>query len=338
MTALQCCRFHFPDFYAMGNLRRVAATLIATFTLSSCSVPPVMIPGNATCEDLLFLYYQQREEWKQAAGSVVYASSAREQLNRIEAAITAKGCLMPADPASGNASPSVPTSLLDEAVSALHAAAPEEFTRLAVSLEALETVAPIQSEAYNAAGLALFIAAPVEFVIHNAAWKTLYDAAPQEFRAISTEQKALWATIAPEQYAESTALGKALQNAALEEFTAYNSAWHALRNSAPSEFSASANAQKRLYAAAPVEIVGVDEASFELYATAADEFTVFEYAALHAGTIEALREAAPLEFSAYMSARSGTPANDRAFEALAAAAPNEFVALMTAFNVIETFE
>lgn len=326
----------------MNNLRHGVATLIATFTLSSCSVPPVMIPANATCEDLLFLYYQQREEWKEAAraslGGIGYASSARGQLDRIEAAMTAQGCVMPADPSSDTASPSLPTSLLDEATSALHAAAPDEFTRLAVSVEALEAMASNQTDAYNNSGLALFIAAPVEFVIHNAAWKALYSAAPQEFSAIGAEQKALWANIAPEQYAESTVLGKALLNAAPEEFGAYDSAWQALQSSAPDEFSASANAQKNLYAAAPAQFADVDEASFALYATAPDEFTTFEYAALHASTIEALREAAPLEFSAYMSARSGTTANDRAFDALVAAAPQEFMALRTAFNVIESFK
>ena len=326
----------------MHNLRRCAATLIATFTLSSCSVPPVMIPANATCEDLLFLYYQQREEWKEAAraslGGIGYASSAREQLDRIEAAMTAQGCLMPADPSSDNASPSVTPSLLDEATADLYAAAPEEFTRFAGGVEALESVAPGQSNAYSAAGLALFIAAPVEFVIHSAAWKALYDAAPKEFSAIGAEQKILYANIAPEQYAESTGLGKALRSAAPEEFIAYNSTWQALRSSARGEFSAYANVQKILYAAAPVQFVEADEASFALYAAARDEFTTFEYAALHASTIEALREAAPLEFSAYMTANPGTTANDRAFEALGAATPKEFMALKTVFNIIETLK
>ena len=326
----------------MHNLRRCAATLIATFTVSSCSVPPVMIPVNATCENLLFLYYQQREEWKEAAraslGGIGYASSAREQLDRIEAAMTAKGCLMPADPSSGNASPSVPTSLLEEATAALYEAAPEEFTRFAVGVEALETVAPGQSNAYSAAGLALFIAAPVEFVIHSAAWKALYDAAPKEFSAIGAEQKILYTNIAPEQYAESTGFGKALRSAAPEEFIAYNSAWQALRSSARGEFSAYVDVQKILYAAAPVQFVEADEASFALYAAARDEFTTLEYAVLHSGTIEALREAAPLEFSAYMAANSGTAASDQAFEALAAGAPKEFMALRTAFNIIEALK
>jgi len=299
------------------------ATLIAAFTLSSCSVP-LMIPANATCEYLVSLHRAQREEVKEAYGTFLIFSS-MQQLGRIEAAISAKGCLMPDGPslgnASSNASPNVPYGLIEEAASALHAAAPEEFTRFASSAPALQAMAPSQSNTANAANLALFIAAPSEFVAYQAAWRALYDAAPKEFSAISAEQKVLHANIAPEQYAELRGSGKALRSAAPQEFMTCNNAWQMLRSSAPDEFSAYANAQKSLYAVAPVQFVQADEASFALYAAARDEFTVLEYAALLSGIMETLREVAPLEFRAYMAANSGATADEQTSQALANAAP-----------------
>ncbi len=128
--------------------------------------------------------------------------------------------------------------------------------------------------------------------------------------------------MAPEQYADSTSLGKDLRSAAPEEFAAYNSAWQALRRSAPSEHTAYANATKSLYAAAPAQLVEAYKAGLALQATAPNECAILEYAGFHAGSIEALREAAPLEFSVYASATPGTAALDQAFHALDAAAPN----------------
>jgi len=320
----------------MNCLNRSVAMLGATFILSSCSVPPVMIPANASCEELLFLYDQQP---KSAAIHPLTAISQRGQLDRIEAVLTAKGCLMPADPSSNNASPSSAPTLLEDAATALHSAAPDELTRFMVSGEALGEAASSQWKAFNAAGLALFIAAPIEFVINDAAWKALYNAAPRESSAvISAEHKALYANMAPDQHADSTSLGKDLRSAAPKEFAAYNSAWQALRNGAPIEFSAYASAYKVLYAAASVQLTRMEEAGLALYATAPNEFTILKYAGLHADTIEALREAAPLEFSAYASATPGTAALDQAFHSLDAAAPKEFMALRTAFDTIENLK
>ena len=310
----------------MNTATRFLSAFLCAASISSCSVPPVMIPANASCEELLFLYNQQREEWRRVSRSV-YEVGAREQLERIESAIDAKGCLTGGSALPKPTPSTAPTDPLEAAYAALYAIAPVEFERYAASGEALQSIAPNETQAYNSAGLALFIAAPAEFVIHSHAARNLQRVAPRAFSAISAEDKVLYAYVAPEQYAESVALGEALRIAAPLEFDAYNLAWKALRNTAAMEFEAMADAQKILYVAAPVQFTELDTAGVALYAAAPREYMAFEYASLQAGVVEALRAAAPREFTAYAGTPPGSESQAAAFELLAAAAPREIAAL-----------
>ena len=313
--------------------------LLAAALSTSCSVPPVMIQADATCDELAVLYAEQRELWIVAAASPLgapYRSSVRNELNRIEAAMTAKGCLMSVSDSPNSAAQEVPNEFLEEASASLYDAAPEQFATFVLEAEALASAAPNKSNAYNAAGVALFIAAPDEFVTFSTAWKVLRDAAPDEFAAIGTDQKVLYAMIPPEDYAKAARPGRELRDAAPDEFAAYNTAWRALRYAAPDEFAALANRQKVLYAAAPVQFTELDAASLTLYAAAPAEVTAFEYAGLQFGVLEALRLAAPQEFAAYMAAPADSEAEVDAFRALAAAAPDELAAAGTISHTLES--
>ena len=314
---------------AMKNATRYAALALVCLLVQSCSVPPVMIPANATCEDLNFLYYQQREEWKEAAvGLGVYSGSARNELERIEAAMIAKGCLAPADTTVGGyaAESETPNDTIEAISAILFTAAPDEFVTYAAAGEALAAAAPSESTAYYEAGVALYVRAPDEFTAYYTAGKNLQDAAPEEIEAIGTGERVLYATIVPEEYARATISGKALLNAAPEAFAAYNTAWKNLREAAPGEFAVMDISQKALYAAAPVRFGEAEAAALALYAAAPAESIALEYANLQTGVLDALQGAAPREFAAYMAAPSGTQAENESLQALAATAPNEFAA------------
>ncbi len=79
-----------------------------------------------------------------------------------------------------------------------------------------------------------------------------------------------------------------------------------------------------------------DAAGLALYAAAPAKFTVFEYAVLQSGVLEALRLAAPQEFAAYMAAPADSEAEVDAFRALATAAPDELAAASTISNTLES--
>lgn len=315
------------------NIRYLGVAAIATLSSWSCSVPPVMILKDASCNDLMFLYQQQREEWRQAAGHPLYEASARGELERIEAALTAKGCLMPESGSTSSdafVDSSEPTAayeeIVDYAAEALFAAAPEEAITYAAAGETLTAAAPTETAAYLAAVLALFIEAPDAYLHFDSAWRNLYAAAPVEFRAIGADEKALYALIEPAEYAGAAASGRALLEAASGEFAAYNNAWTSLRSAAPQAFFAMANQQKALYAAAPNRLADADAAGLLAYAAAPKEFIALDRASLFVSVMEALQSAAPSEFAAYTATASGTEAQAKAVETLAAAAPKEVIA------------
>ena len=163
----------------------------------------------------------------------------------------------------------------------------------------------------------------------------LYDVAPEEFTAFALKGDGL-ASAAPDKSSAYNAAGAALFMATPDEFLTYNTAWKVLHDAAPDEFSALADGQKALYAAAPLQLTELDAAGLALYTAAPVEFTVFEYTVIHSGTIEALRNAAPREFAAYMAALEGSEAEVEALNALAAAAPDELAAASAIASALES--